>query len=40
VSSTPGDPKWNNSALLKGDVMNQVSKLKQDLNGASPPAVN
>ncbi|MFL5393408.1 MAG: dihydrofolate reductase family protein [Myxococcales bacterium] len=33
VSSTLRDPKWNNSAVLKGDVMSQVSKLKQDLDG-------
>ena len=33
VSSTLRDPRWNNSAVLNGDVMNQVSKLKQDLNG-------
>ena len=33
VSSTLRDPKWNNSVVLKGDVMNQVLKLKQDLDG-------
>ena len=33
VSSTLRDPKWNNSVVLRGDVMNQVLKLKQDLDG-------
>jgi dihydrofolate reductase len=33
VSSTLEEPKWNNSTVLKGDVMNEVSKLKQELNG-------
>jgi dihydrofolate reductase len=33
VSSTLEDPDWNNSTVLKGDVVNQVSKLKQELNG-------
>jgi dihydrofolate reductase len=33
VSSTLQDPKWNNSTVLNGDVINQVSKLKQDLDG-------
>jgi dihydrofolate reductase len=33
VSSTLEDPDWNNSAVLKGDVVNEVSKLKQELNG-------
>jgi dihydrofolate reductase len=33
VSATLRDPEWNNSAVLKGDVINQVSKLKQDLDG-------
>ena len=33
VSSTLQDPKWNNSTVLKGDLINQVSKLKQDLDG-------
>jgi dihydrofolate reductase len=33
VSSTLRDPKWNNSVVLKGDVVNQVLKLKQDLHG-------
>src|SRR5712691_7552878 len=33
VSSTLEDPEWNNSTVLKGDVVNEVSKLKQQLNG-------
>ena len=33
VSSTLEDPDWNNSTVLKGDVVNEVSKLKQELRG-------
>ena len=33
VSSTLEDPDWNNSIVLKGDVVNEVSKLKQELDG-------
>jgi dihydrofolate reductase len=33
VSSTLEDPDWNNSTVLKGDVVNEVSKLKQELDG-------
>jgi dihydrofolate reductase len=33
VSSTLEDPAWNNSTVLTGDVVNEVSKLKQELNG-------
>jgi dihydrofolate reductase len=33
VSSTLEDPDWNNSTVLKGEVLNEVSKLKQELNG-------
>src|ERR671936_720169 len=33
VSSTLEDPDWNNSTVLKGDVVDEVSKLKQALNG-------
>ena len=33
VSSTLEDPDWNNSKLQKGDVVDQVSKLKQELDG-------
>jgi dihydrofolate reductase len=33
VSSTLEDPAWNNSTVLEGDVVGEVSKLKQELNG-------
>jgi dihydrofolate reductase len=33
VSSTLEDPEWNNSTVLKGDVVTEVSKLKQELDG-------
>jgi dihydrofolate reductase len=33
VSSTLEHPDWNNSTVLKGDVLNQVSKLKHELKG-------
>ena len=33
VSSTLKDPKWSNSTLLKGDVVKEVSKLKQEIDG-------
>jgi dihydrofolate reductase len=33
VSSTLDDPGWNNSTVLKGDVANEVSELKRELNG-------
>ena len=33
VSSTLKDPDWNNSTVLKGDVVDEVSKLKQELDG-------
>ncbi|HYV77969.1 MAG TPA: dihydrofolate reductase family protein [Streptosporangiaceae bacterium] len=33
VSSTLEEPTWNNSTVLKGDVVAEVSKLKQELNG-------
>jgi dihydrofolate reductase len=33
VSSTLGDPEWNNSTILKGDAVDEVSKLKQEVNG-------
>jgi dihydrofolate reductase len=42
VSSTLEDPDWNNSTVVKGDVVDEVSKLKQELNGRivvrQPPA--
>src|SRR5947207_1609698 len=33
VSSTLEEPGWNNSTLLKGDVVTEVSNLKQKLDG-------
>jgi dihydrofolate reductase len=33
VSSTLEDPEWNNTTVLKGDPVSQVSTLKQDLDG-------
>jgi dihydrofolate reductase len=33
VSSTLEDPIWNNSTVLKGDVVREVSKLKQRIRG-------
>jgi dihydrofolate reductase len=33
VSSTLEDPDWNNTTVLKGDVVTEVSKLKQQLDG-------
>jgi dihydrofolate reductase len=33
VSSTLEDPDWNNSTVLTGDVVDEVSKLKQELDG-------
>jgi dihydrofolate reductase len=33
VSSTLEDPGWNNSTVIKGDAVNEVSKLKERLNG-------
>jgi dihydrofolate reductase len=33
VSSTLEDPDWNNSTVLKGEVLDEVSKLKQGLSG-------
>jgi dihydrofolate reductase len=33
VSSTLVDPDWNNTTVLKGDVVGEVSKLKQELDG-------
>ena len=33
VSSTLEHPDWNNSTILKGDVVNEVSTLKHELNG-------
>jgi dihydrofolate reductase len=33
VSSTLDEPRWSNSTVLKGDVVTEVSKLKQELDG-------
>src|SRR5919204_4555606 len=33
VSSTLGDPDWNNSTVLAGDVVQEVAKLKEELDG-------
>ena len=33
VSSTLEAPDWNHSTVLKGEVVNEVSKLKHELNG-------
>jgi dihydrofolate reductase len=33
VSSTLQDPIWNNTTVVKGNVVNEVSKLKQQLAG-------
>ena len=33
VSSTLSEPGWNNSTVLTGDVVGEVSKLKQQLDG-------
>jgi dihydrofolate reductase len=33
VSSTLEHPDWNNSTVLKGDVVTEVSKLKHELDG-------
>src|SRR6187455_2548350 len=33
VSSTLDDPDWNNSTVLGGDPVNEVSKLKHERNG-------
>jgi dihydrofolate reductase len=33
VSSTLEHPRWSNATVLKGDVVTEVSKLKQELDG-------
>jgi dihydrofolate reductase len=33
VSSTLEDPAWNNTTVLKGDAVEEVSKLKRELDG-------
>jgi dihydrofolate reductase len=33
VSSTRTEPRWGNSTVLKGDVVDEVSKLKREIAG-------
>jgi dihydrofolate reductase len=33
VSSTLQDPRWTNVTVLKGDVVDEVTRLKQELDG-------
>jgi dihydrofolate reductase len=33
VSSTMDDPDWNNTTVIKGDVREQVARLKQEIDG-------
>jgi dihydrofolate reductase len=33
VSSTLKEPRWSNATVLKGDVVSEVSKLKQEIDG-------
>ncbi|HEV3313076.1 MAG TPA: dihydrofolate reductase family protein [Chloroflexota bacterium] len=33
VSSTLSEPKWSNSTLLQGEVVKEVSKLKEEIDG-------
>src|SRR5262245_29916976 len=33
VSSTLQEPRWTNATVLKGDVVHEVSKLKEELDG-------
>jgi dihydrofolate reductase len=33
VSSTLADPKWTNATVLRGDVVTEVSKLRQEIHG-------
>src|ERR671924_1005273 len=33
VSSTLDEPQWNNSTVLKGDVVDEVAKLKREQDG-------
>jgi dihydrofolate reductase len=34
VSTTLSDPKWQNTTVVSGDLVEQVSKLKEDTDGA------
>ena len=33
MSSTLEDPRWSNATVLKGDVVDEVAKLKRELDG-------
>jgi dihydrofolate reductase len=33
VSSTLGEPEWNNSTVLRGDIAEEIGKLKQEQDG-------
>jgi dihydrofolate reductase len=33
ASSTLVEPRWNNSTVLRGDLVTEVSKLKQEIDG-------
>jgi dihydrofolate reductase len=33
VSSTLEDPEWNNTTVLKGDVVDEATKLKEQIDG-------
>ena len=33
VSSTLSDPEWNNTTVIQGDVVQEATKLKQELDG-------
>jgi dihydrofolate reductase len=33
VSATLGEPRWSNATVLRGDVVNEASKLKHELDG-------
>jgi dihydrofolate reductase len=33
LTSTLEDPEWNNSTVLAGDVVEEVSKLKEEIDG-------
>src|SRR5436190_5363190 len=33
VSSTLGEPEWNNSTLLRGDIAEEIGKLKREVDG-------
>ena len=35
ISSTLEDPEWNNTTVLKGDVVDEATKLKEQIHGPS-----